>query len=103
MKKKAKKLVRKEFNESKIIFTGRLNKIKFGISGGIIFGVILFLFALIATFSDYGSGIVAMFMSVYGLFGYQATIFGAILGLIYGFVDGFILSFLFAWIYNKLL
>lgn len=102
MKDKPKKIV-KEFNESKIIFTGRLNKIKFGIAGGILFGIILFFLSLTATFSDYGAGVVAMFMSVYGLFGYQATILGAFLGLIYGFVDGFIISFLFAWIYNKLL
>jgi hypothetical protein len=101
--KKKQKVVRKEINESKIIFTGRLNKVKFGISLGILFGIILFFFALTSTFSDYGSGVVAMFMSIYGIFDYQATIFGAVLGLIYGFIDGFIFGFIFSWIYNKML
>jgi len=102
VKSKTKKIVR-EINESKVIFTGRLNKIKFGVACGILFGIILSVFAITSTFSDYGSGIVAMFISVYGMFGYQATIIGAVLGLIYGFIDGFIIGFIFSWIYNKLL
>lgn len=78
----------------------RLNAVKFGIAGGIIWAaLVLFVTALSGYFPTWFS----LFSECYGMLGYSASFLGAILGVIYGFIDGFILMWVFALIYNKLL
>ena len=72
----------------------------FGLAGGIIWGIAVFLMALVSGGTGYGIGFVYAIGTIY--LGVQPGIAGAILGLIYGFIDAFIGCFIFAWLYNKL-
>lgn len=81
-----------------------LNTVKFGLAGGIVIAVCIFITTLTAViFPGYALSFIILFTGIYGFLGYNMTLLGAILGAIYGFVDGFILTWLFAWIYNKLI
>lgn len=78
----------------------KLNALKFGITGGIVWGVSVFLITLIAKETSVGIGIVNALGKYY--IGEQATFFGAILGLVYGFFDAGIGCLIFALLYNYL-
>jgi hypothetical protein len=77
-----------------------LNATKLGISGGIIWGVSMFIFTLLSFYTGYARPFLAIMESIYP--GYTISILGSIIGLIYGFIDAFLGFFLLAWIYNKL-
>jgi len=79
----------------------KLNTIKFGLAGGIVTGICIFLTTLLAI-NDYCVTCGILLRDIYGTFGYNLNITGALLGLIYGFIDGFIFTWLFAFIYNRL-
>ena len=70
----------------------------FALAGGIIWGIAVFLMALISGGTGYGAGFTQAIGTIY--IGVQPGIIGAILGLVYGFVDAFIGCFIFAWLYN---
>ena len=71
-----------------------------GIAVGLIWGVGLFLTALLDASAGWGAMFVGSMGSMY--IGYGPGAFGGLLGLVYGFIDGFIGGCLVAWIYNKL-
>lgn len=75
------------------------------ISGGIFWGVYMFLVALVSSFGVnlpwFNAKIVETLSIVY--FGYQATIGGAFIGFIYGLICGGVSGGIFAWLYNKFL
>ena len=73
----------------------------FGLACGILWGVIVLIMTLIASFTAYGAGFLVLLESIYPY--YVISIPGAIIGLIYGFIDGFIGGAIFAWLYNKFL
>ncbi len=78
----------------------KLNSVKFGLSGGIIYSVFVLLISLFAgTFPTWEK----LIFECYGLLGYSVSSFlGVLLGMIYGFIDGFIVLFVLSWLYNKL-
>ena len=65
-----------------------LNAKNFGLAGGVLWGVAMFIFTFITMYTGYGSMWAALMVDVYP--GYDITIVGSIIGLIYGFIDGFI-------------
>jgi len=79
----------------------KLNAVKFGLAGGIIGAVTVF---LITIFSGYFPAWYELFKECYGMFGYSAdSILGIILGIAYSFIDGFGLTWIFALVYNSML
>lgn len=77
-----------------------LNPIKLGISGGILWGLCMFICTILAFYFGYSAKFLNIMTDVYP--GYTISLFGSVVGLIFGFIDGFIGLFLLAWIYNKL-
>jgi hypothetical protein len=74
---------------------------QFGLAGGIIWGLGMFVMTIIAMFANYGRAFLGMMSDFY--IGYTISGMGAFVGLVYGFIDGFIGLFLLAWVYNKLI
>jgi hypothetical protein len=72
----------------------------FGLAGGILWGLAIFVLTLISVWTGYANDLLTMVMGIY--LGYEITILGAFIGLIYGFIDGFIGFAIFAWFYNLL-
>ena len=77
-----------------------LNAKNLGLAGGILWGACLFLFTLIATYSNYGTEILNLVASIFP--GYTISVAGSFIGLIYAFIDGFIGLYLLALLYNWL-
>ncbi len=78
----------------------KLDVKKFGLAGGILWAVALFVWTLVALFTGYGENMLRLIEGVYPW--YEISFGGAILGAIWGFIDGFVGCWLFAWIYNRL-
>jgi len=76
----------------------KLNPKAFALAGGIIWGVAVFLMALISGGTGYGIGFIYAIGTIY--VGVQPGIVGAFLGLVYGFIDMFICGFIFVILYN---
>ncbi len=88
----------------RIMANNKLDAVKFGLAGGIVAGLCVFITTLLALISTgYAASWTSAISSVYGFLGYNISFVGAILGAIYAFIDGFILTWIFALIYNKLL
>jgi len=81
----------------------KLHATKFGLAGGIVWGVAVLLTTLSTIIWGLFPSFTGILIDVYGFLGYSPTPIGAILGLIIGFVDGFVGLWIFAWLYNKLL
>jgi len=77
-----------------------LNPIKLGVSGGIVWGLCMFICTILAMHVGYSVNFLNLMADIYP--GYTISWLGSIVGLIYGFFDAFIGLFLLAWIYNKL-
>lgn len=78
-----------------------LHPVKLGLSGGIIWGLCMFLTTIISIDTGYAKTFLTLMGDIY--FGYSISGWGSLLGLIFGFLDGFIGLFLLAWLYNKLI
>ena len=81
---------------------GRSDELNFGIAGGFISAIIMFLLNLGYQIGGLFPETLSFAQDIYGFFGYDLTWFGLILGTIYAFIDGFIIFWVFALIYNKL-
>lgn len=79
----------------------RLNAVKFGLAFGIIYGVVFFLYGLVAALFGTGTEMMRMIGKLY--LGFGPTILGAVAGAIWGFALGFIFFALAAWLYNSFL
>lgn len=89
------------FKISSVIKEGlMLNPIKLGISGGILWGLSMFICTIPAMYFGYFSKFLNIMADIYP--GYTISWLGAFVGLIYGFFDAFFGLFILAWIYNKL-
>lgn len=75
-----------------------LNAKNFGLAGGVVWGISMFLITLASSFTGYGKAFLEIIASVYPY--YDISLFGSLIGLVIGFVDGFIGFFLIAWVYN---
>ena len=81
----------------------KLNAVKFGLAGGIVTSICIFITTLLALSApSYAIFSVGIIEDIYGILGYNLSFPGSLLGAIYGFIDGFILAWIFALIYNKL-
>lgn len=76
----------------------KLNPLKLGLAGGIIWGLALFIMTWISMYTGYGMFWLSQWMDIYPSF--DLTTKGTFIGLIYGFVDGFVSLFLLGWVYN---
>jgi hypothetical protein len=77
----------------------RLDGIRLGIAGGLVWGLALFFLTLIAAGTGYGSE----FLSLFEFYpGYTITFWGSATGFLWGFIDGFIGLGLVAWFYNHI-
>ena len=77
-----------------------LNAKNFGLAGGILWGVSMFVMTWLSLWFGYGNMWMELMASVYP--GYTVSVVGSFVGLVYGFFDGFIGLFIFAWLYNLL-
>jgi hypothetical protein len=94
----------KKKKRGKINSGQKLHAVKFGIAGGLITALCVFVVTILGTlFSGYASHSTWILQEFYGFLGYKVCIGGALLGAVYGFIDGFIIIWFFAWVYNKLL
>lgn len=80
----------------------KIDALRFGLAGGIIYSFSIVLSTIIGIFGNYQIH-TSMMREMYGMFGYGATWGGVFLGAIYGFVDGFFAVWIFALIYNWLI
>ncbi len=78
----------------------KLNVGKFGLAGGIVWGVSLFVMVFISMWTGWAQQFLNLVADVYP--GFSITPAGAVIGLIWGFFDCFIGFSIFAWLYNKL-
>ena len=70
------------------------------LTGGILWGVGMFIITLANVFFGYGAELLEVIASVYP--GYTLTLAGSVVGLIYGFIDAFVGIYIIAWVYKKL-
>ncbi|VVB90763.1 Uncharacterised protein [uncultured archaeon] len=77
-----------------------LNPKAFGLTAGIIWGLVILVFTLISVSTGYATMFLNIIVSIYP--GYSISPMGSIIGLIYGFADAFIGFYIFALIYNLL-
>ncbi len=75
----------------------KLNKLALGLSGGIVWGLVIFIATLWIVGIEGGKTLVLLEKFYWG---YSVSIAGAFIGLAYGFVDGFIAGWLTALLYN---
>lgn len=76
----------------------RLSPLAFGVSLGVITGVLMMILAWSDWMWGYGTGIVSQWATVYP--GLAGSLKGGFLGLAWGFLEGFVLGVLWAWVYN---
>lgn len=77
----------------------KLNPLKLGLAGGVLWGVALFILTWISKYTGYAMFWLSQWMDVYP--GFDLSVMGTFIGLIYGFVDGFVVLFVLSWLYNR--
>lgn len=77
----------------------KINPKKLGLSIGLVWGVMVFIFTLIAAATDFGY-LTLINLSIYPW--YTISVPGAFAGLFWGFIDGLVGGYLLGWVYNKL-
>ena len=77
-----------------------LNPVRFGIAGGIVWGLAMFISTILAMYIGYAIQFLSIMADIYP--GYTISWGGSALGFIYGFFDAFLVLFFTAWLYNKL-
>lgn len=71
-----------------------------GLTLGIFWGVVLFVWTLVSFWTGYGGDVLKLLTSIYP--GYSVGYLGSLVGLVYGFVEGFVVAFVLAWLYERL-
>lgn len=81
----------------------RLNARAWGIAGGLVMGVGLFVATNILVIR--GGDVVGPHLGLLSLYfpGYRVTFLGSFIGFVYAFVLGYILGRLVGWVYNRLI
>jgi len=80
----------------------KLSAWKFGLAGGIVMAICMFITTVFAIYSPNAIVINGFLADIYGFVGLTVSWGGAFFSLL-SFIDGFILTWVFALIYNKLL
>lgn len=70
------------------------------LTGGIIWGLTVFLTTLVNLYTGYGTVFLNWVASIYP--GYQISLVGSVVGLVYGFLDMFVGVYIIVWVYNWL-
>ena len=78
----------------------RIQAAKFGISVGIVYAVVFFLWGVLGALFGWGAAMAEMIGSFY--VGFGPSFVGAVIGAVWGFVVGFVFFALAASIYNRL-
>ncbi len=78
----------------------KLNVRAFALTGGILWGIAVFLFTWWVIMFEGASGEPTVIGLLYR--GYTLSPAGSVIGLVWGFFDGLIGGALFAWLYNRL-
>ena len=73
---------------------------KFALTGGIVWGVAIFLCTILNVYFGYATAFLNGIASIYP--GFTLTLGGSIVGGIYGFFDMFIGVYIVAWLYQRL-
>jgi hypothetical protein len=73
---------------------------KAALTGGIVWGLGMFVITLVSMATGYGTMFLNMMASIYP--GFSISFIGAIIGLIYGFLDVFVFVYILNWVYNRL-
>jgi len=81
----------------------KIHAVNFGLAGGIVIGLSVLITTLLTAVWGLFPSYTGILIDIYGLVGFRATPFGAVLGAIYAFIDSFIIFWVFALLYNKLL
>lgn len=76
---------------------GKLNPVRVGLAGGILWGLLSFAMAVTAMYG-WGASLVNLFSPLY--IGYSASWTGAVIGFVWGFADCFVLGAVFSLIFN---
>jgi hypothetical protein len=76
----------------------KLSICNLGMAIGIIWGLSVFVLAILSMLFGMGTPIVDILSSLY--WGLDSSVIGALVGLFWGFVDGFIMGALVAFVYN---
>lgn len=77
----------------------KINPVALGLAFGVLWGVLILLLGLVASYYAYGHDFVITMGNLYP--GYTPSVKGSIFGAIIAFIDAFIMGFLIAWLYNK--
>jgi hypothetical protein len=78
----------------------RVEITSYGLALGIVLGLSMILYSILASLTGYGIEIENIFESL--LPGYTLTIPGTIVGVVWMFSIGYVYGTVFSWIYNKL-
>ena len=78
----------------------RLNPLRLGLAGGIVWGTSLWLMTVLSVLTGYATEFLNLITSIYP--GYRISAVGGVIGLGYGLLDGFVGLYIFAWLYNWL-
>ncbi len=78
----------------------KIDAVRFGLAGGLVAALAIFVFTLIAAVSGYGLEALNVCKSLFA--GYDISVFGSLIGAIYAFMIGFAKLFLLGFIYNLL-
>ena len=70
------------------------------LTGGIVWGVMVFLMTLMSLYFGYGTAFLKGVASIYP--GYNVSLGGSVVGLVYGFLDVYIGVYTVVWVYKKL-
>lgn len=78
----------------------KIDAVRFGLAGGLITALCIFVLTLVASASGFGLGALNILKSVF--VGYDISVFGSLIGAIFGFMAGFTKLFLIGFVYNLL-
>ena len=73
---------------------------KVALTGGIIWGAIMFLTTLASVYWGYGTDFLKVWQSIYP--GFRTSFAGSFVGLIYGFLDMYVGIYFIYWVYGKI-
>ncbi|NGX57143.1 MAG: hypothetical protein K940chlam3_00026 [Chlamydiae bacterium] len=76
-----------------------LNAKAFGLAGGILWGVSMFIMTWLSLWTGYGALFLDAMMGIYP--GFEISPVGSFIGLAYGFIDGVVGLFILGWLYNR--
>lgn len=72
--------------------------LKVALTGGIVWGLTIFLTTLVSLYTGYGVVFLKWVASIY--VGYNISLVGSVIGLVYGFFDVFIGTYIVMLVYN---